>query len=126
MAAAMMLLISMLMVVVAAAHIRIITKISGKQRLYRLVRVPGYTAVKPDTRFRQRCLGSAANAAANQRVHAVFRQKSGQSAVAAAIGIHHLGVYHLSIRHIVELKLFCVSKMLKNLSIFVGNCNLHN
>ena len=39
---------------------------SRQEGLYRVVRPAGHTSAKPDSGLRQRLLGSAANAAANQ------------------------------------------------------------
>ena len=55
--------------VVAAHHIGVIGQRSGSQRLCRLVRVAGYTAIQLDACRCQRRLGAAANASADQCVH---------------------------------------------------------
>ena len=49
-----------------------------------------------------------------------------QRAVTFAPGVHHgLGGY-LSVLHIVQLELFGMSEMLKNLSVVIGDCNFHD
>ena len=71
MAAAMITAVALVVVlsVVAAHHIGVIGQRSGSQRLCRLVRVAGYTAIQLDACRRQRRLCAAANASADQRVH---------------------------------------------------------
>ena len=53
-------------------------------------------------------------------------QESSQCAVTASIGIDYFGTYNLAICNVIDLECFCVSKVLKNFSIFISNCNLHN
>ena len=43
----------------------------------------------------------------------------------AAICIEHFFADDFSVSHFIDLKLFGVTKMLKNLSIFIGNCKFH-
>ena len=76
--------------VVAAHHIGVIGQRSGSQRLCRLVRVAGYTAIQLDACRCQRCLGAAANASSDQCVHTQCAQNTCKRAVAPAVGIHHL------------------------------------
>ena len=48
-----------------------------------------------------------------------------QCAVAAAIGIHYFCVNDLTVNYFINLELCRVAKMLKNLSVFIGNCDFH-
>ena len=111
--------------VMAALDIRIKSKISGQERFYRFIRISGHTAVKLDAGVRKGVLGSHSNTAADQCVHAHLFQKACQSAVSAAIGIRNLLFYNTAVLHIIELKLFCVSKMLKYIPVFKCYCNSH-
>ena len=43
----------------------------------------------------------------------------------AAIGINNLFSYDLAILRIIQFELFGMSEMLKNLSIFISNCDSH-
>jgi hypothetical protein len=45
--------------------------------------------------------------------------------MAAALCADHLGGEHLLSLYLIELELLRVSKVLKNLSIFIRNCNSH-
>ena len=53
-------------------------------------------------------------------------QKTGKCAMAASVGGDNLGTGYASIFHCVKLKLFSMSKVLKNFSVFVCDCNFHN
>ena len=53
-------------------------------------------------------------------------QQAGQRTVTAAVRIHHLCLQQLAAGYLVQLKLLRVAKMLENLSVFIGNCDLHN
>ena len=61
----------------------------------------------------------AANAAAQEGVHALGLQKASQGPVAGAVGFHHLRGEHLAVLHLVELKLGRVAKVLEHLAVFV-------
>ena len=117
---------AVLMVVVVAVNIGIIAQISAEQCVHRCVSVSADTAVELDARFGQRCLRSAADAAADQRIHAVLHQKARQRAVTAAVGINNFRMNDLAIRSFIKLKLLGVAEMLENLTVFIGNCNFHN
>ena len=90
------------------------------------ISVAGNTTIKPDTHIAQCHLGTAANTAADQGIYAMCNQESSQCAVTASIGIDYFGTYNLAICNVIDLECFCVSKVLKNFSIFISNCNLHN
>ena len=128
MAAAMITAVALVVVlsVVAAHHMGVIGQRSGSQRLCRLVRVAGYTAIQLDACCCQRRLGAAADTAADQRVHVQRAQNACQCAVAAAVGIYHLGRYDLPVFRVVDLELLRVAKVLKNFSVFVSDRNSHD
>ena len=117
---------AVLMVVVVAVNIGIIAQISAEQCVHRCVSFSADTAVELDARFGQRCLRSAADAAADQRIHAVLHQKARQGTMAAAVGINDFRMNDLAIRSFIKLKLLGVAEMLENLTIFIGDCNFHN
>lgn len=75
-----------LMIVMIAADIRIITQAAGKKSCNCVIRISAAAAVKPDACLRQCILSAAADAAADQRVHTVPGQETGQRAVVAAVG----------------------------------------
>ena len=62
--------LTMLVIVVVAADVRVVAEISGQQRMDSCVGITADTAEEPDARLRQRLLCAAADAAADERVHA--------------------------------------------------------
>ena len=79
--------LAVLMVVVAAMIVGVIAEGAREQRVDRLIRFAADAAAELNARFRQRHLSAAADdAAADQRVHTVPGQETGQRAVAAAVG----------------------------------------
>ena len=113
------------MSVVAAVYVRIVSKSPCKKCQNRFVRVSGNAAVQLDASLCQGILCASADSAADQSIHTVLPQKSCQSAVAAAVGVYDFRRSDLSIFDVIDLKLGSVSKVLKNLSIFISNCNFH-
>ena len=79
-----------LMFMMAAGHIRIIRKVSFQKSFHRRIRAAGYAAVKADACLCQGIFGSLPDTAADQRIHLLAGKHAGQSAMAAAIGIHYL------------------------------------
>ena len=118
--------LAMLVVMVVAVNIGVVAQISAEQCAHRRVSVPTDTTVELDTRFGQSRLRTAADASANQSVHAVLHQEACQCAVAAAVGINNFRMNDFAVRSFIKLELFSVTEMLKNLTVFIGNCNFHN
>ena len=118
--------LAVLMVMVVTVNIGIIAQISAEQCVHCCVSVSADTAVELDARFGQRCLRSAADAAADQRIHAVLHQKTRQGTMAAAVGINDFRMNDLAIRSFIKLKLLGVAEMLENLTVFISNCNFHD
>ena len=114
------------MVMVVTVNIGIVAQISAEQCAHRRISAPADTAVELDTRLGQSCLRTAADASANQSVHAVLHQEACQCAVAAAVGINNFRMNDFAVRSFIKLELFSVTEMLKNLTVFIGNCNFHN
>ena len=114
-----------LVVMVVALNIGVEIQLSRQQRLHSCIRITGNTTVQLNSRLCQCSLSTAANPAAYQNIHPVNLQESGQCTVAASIGIQNHLVHNCAVFHLVEFKAFRVTKMLKNLSIFIGNSNFH-
>ena len=91
-----------------------------------VLRFAADAAVELDTGLRQCHLGTAADAAADQGIHALLHQEARQRAVAAAVGVHHFLPDDLAVRHFIDLELLRVAEVLENLTVFIGNCNFHN
>ena len=118
--------LAVLVVMVGTVNIGIVAQISAEQCAHRRVSVPADTAIELDTRLGQSCLRTAADASANQSVHAVLHQETCQCAVTAAVGINNFRMNDFAVRSFIKLELFGVAEMLKNLTVFIGNCNFHN
>ena len=114
------------LVMVAAAGIGIICQSVSQESLHGLVCIAHNAAVDLDIRILQRKAGAAADAAANEHIHAKALQKASQGAMAAAVGVHHLGGNHFARLCGIDFKLGGVTKVLEHIAIFVGNCNFHN
>lgn len=112
--------------VVIAHHIGVIGQGSGGQCFRRRIRITVHAAIQLDTCRRQCRLGTAADTAADQRVHMQRAQNARQRAVAAAVGIHHFRGNDVAVFHIVDLELLRVAKVLKNFSVFVSDRNSHD
>ena len=117
---------AVLMVMVVTVNIGIVAQISAEQCVHRCVSVPADTAVELDARLGQSCLRTAADASANQSVHAVLHQEACQCAVTAAVGINNFRMSDFAVRNFIKLELFGMAEMLKDLTVFIGNCNFHN
>ena len=118
--------LAVLMVMVVTVNIGIVAQISAEQCAHRCVSFSTDTAVELDTRLGQSCLRTAADASANQSVHTVLHQEACQCAVTAAVGVNDFRMRDFAVRSFIKLELFSVAEMLKNLTVFIGNCNFHN
>lgn len=66
-----------LVVMVCTDGIRVIEQCAVQQRIDRRVRAAGNTGIQLDARFCKRRACTAADAAADERIHAVLLQKAG-------------------------------------------------
>ena len=116
---------AVMVVVVGAPDVGIEFQSAGKQGLHRGICVTGHAAKEPDAGLRQCHLCAATNAAADQNIHIQHIQNPGQSAVAAAAGVHYRSGKDLVIRYLIDLELLGVAKVLENLAVLVSNRNFH-
>ena len=114
------------MAVVVAMNVGVIAEGAAQQGLHRLVGRAGHPAEQADARLGQGRLGAAADAAADQDVCLHLAQQPGQSAVALAVGAHHLAGDHLAVFHLIELELRGMAEMLEHLAVLIGNCDFHD
>ena len=114
-----------ILVVVAALGVGVEGQLACQQIGHLAVRVAGDAGVELDARLGQGGAGAAADAAADQGIHPVAPEKTGQSAVAAADGADHLGGDYLSVLDLIELKLFTVAEVLEHLAVFIGYSKFH-
>ena len=101
-AASMALAVRVLMMV--TMHGRVEIQRAVHQRFRRSIRIAADAAEQADACIGQRGLCAAADAAADQRVHAALHQEARQRAVPAAVGIHDFGTDDLPVLYIVELE----------------------
>lgn len=113
------------MLMMAALDIRVILQRTGQERLNCRVCVALHAAEQTDIGFCQRHLRAAADAAADQRIHALCRQKARQSAMTATVGIYNLRRKDFAVLCFIYFELSSVSKMLEYLSILISDCNFH-
>ena len=73
----------------------------------------------------ERVDGTAADAAADERVDATVGEQARQGAVAGAAGTHDLLVEHLAILDVVDLELFAAAKVHKDVAVVVRRCHPH-
>ena len=120
--------------VLAAGVIRVVMAAVGRvarlerarqQTLNRRIRIALHAAVNADAELPERVLRTAADAAADQLVHAVHHQKARQQAVAASGRVEHPAGDDLALLHLIELERGAMAEVLKDLTVLVGNCNLH-
>ena len=116
----------MMMVVMIALYIRVELQIAGYKSFHSGICIAGYTAEQPDPGCGQRHLGTAANAAADQHICIQGGEHTGQSAVAAAVGVHHLRCNDLTVLDIINLKLLGVTEVLEDHTVFISDCDSHN
>ena len=124
-AASMALAVRVLMMV--AMHGRVEIQRAVHQGFRRSIRIPADAAEQADARIGQGDLCAAADAAADQRIHAALHQEARQRAVPAAVGIHDFGTDDLPVLYIVELELRRAPEVLENLPVFISGseCRQH-
>ena len=112
-------------IVVVAAGIWIKFQRALRQRLCRCVSEPFYTGVELDARVSQRHLRPHTDASADQGINLSRLKESGKGAVPVPVRIYYLLVYNAASFGVIQLKMFGMSEMLKNFSVFIRNCNSH-
>ncbi len=115
--------IAVIMLVMAACRIRIIGKRTCQQCGDRLIGISGYAGIQADPRLSQRLACAHTDAAADQRIHAFFRQKSRQRAVTRPLRVYHGRLHHRAVFRLIEFKLLRMAKMAKHAAVFIGYCN---
>ena len=90
--------LAMLVIMVVTVNIGIVAQTSVEQCAHRRISIPTDTAVELDARLGQCCLRTAADASANQSVHAVLHQEACQCAVTAAVGINNFRMDDFAVR----------------------------
>ena len=111
--------------VMTALHIRIVLQIAGNQCFHCTVGIAGSSSIQLNA-CRIQCVACATtDTSADQCIHLQCLKHSCQCTMSTSVGIYHLRGENLLILHIIDLELIRMSKMLKNLSVFIGYCNSH-
>lgn len=116
---------TVMMAVVIAFGVGIILQCPFGQGLRGRVCRACHATIKSDSRLGQRVLCTHANSATDQGIRLSCFQKTGQGAVAAAVGRDDLFGDNLSVLHIIELELFCVTKMLEDFTFLISYRDSH-
>ena len=114
-----------MLTVMIALHMGIEIQLACQESFHSRVSIAGNTAVQLDICCSQSHLSAAADTAADQNLCVQGIQHSGQSAVAAAVGVHDLGRNDLALCHIIDLKLLGVAKVLENFTVFISYRDSH-
>ena len=117
--------LAVMMAVVIAPGVGIIFQRSCGKSLCCSIRCPLNTGIEPDPGISQSHLSAHADPAADQSIHLRRLQETGQSAMPASVGIYNLFSDNIPGLNIVKLKLFGMSEMLENLSVFISDCDSH-
>ena len=116
---------AVMMTVVVALGVGVELQTALRQRLRCCIRRAGHAAVERDARFRECVARAHSNTAADQRVRLRCFQETGECAMSAAVRVRDLFGDDFSVGHIIELELLRVAEMLKDLSVFIGDCDSH-
>lgn len=116
----------MIVFVMLAMHIWVEFKISGKKSFRCLIGITADTAIDFNVCFMQSCLCTAANTAADQHICFDSRKHIYKCSVTGTVRVDYFAFYNFVIFHIIYLKLLRMTKVLKNRSIFISDCNSHN
>lgn len=115
-----------LVTVMVAFCIGVIGKCFGDTGNHRIVSVSANTAVQLDVCLGKGRLGTAADATADEGIHAKLGKQSCQRAVTASVGINDLCLYNNAVLHIIHFELCGVTKVLEDFSVFVSYCNFYS
>ena len=103
--------LAMLVTMAAARGLAVLCERAGDERLDASVATALSAGVDGDAGLGERVDGAAANAAADERVHAAVGKQACKGAVAGTAGAHDLLVEHLAILTVVDLELLATSKV---------------
>ena len=114
-----------LAVVMVAVGVAAVAERARQQGLHRRVRAALHACVELYARLGQGHARAAAQAAADEGVHAVGAQEAGQGPVAKAARGQDGAVDDLAVLDVVELELLGVAKVLEHAAVFVSDCYFH-
>jgi hypothetical protein len=126
MSAAMLAAVSVMLVMMAAKLVGVVDELACEKRGNGVVGVSGAACENPYPGLVERLTRAAADAAANERFNAEIFKESRQRAVAAAKRCDGFLAQNALAVGFVNAELLRVAEMLKNLSVFKGNCDVHD
>lgn len=118
---------AVMLTVMVAANVLLIMQAAVQEIGDRLIGAAAAAPVQPDSRFRQRHLRAAADAAADQRVCLQLFQNACERAVTLAVRADHTGAGDPSAVEFVDLEILCSSEMLEDIAcfLFIGDGYIH-
>ena len=114
-----------MMSMMITVSVRIILKCSCRKSFCRIIRRSLNTSIKFNSRVRQCHLSTHSNTATDQSVHFGCLKETGQRPMSASVCVYNLFSYDLAILCIIQFELLGMSEMLKDLSVFISDCNSH-
>jgi len=118
-------IVVVMLAVMIALDMGVKVQLSCQKRFHCRVSIAGDTAVQLNISRRQGHLSAAADSAADQNIGVQGVQHAGQSAVAAAVGIHHFGGNDLALCYVIDLELLRVAKVLENFTVIISYRDSH-
>ena len=115
----------MVTVVVAASCVGAKPQFSGQEGLHRIVRITHDAAHNHDSRLGQCRQRTAADAAADEHIHALLCQQVCHGTMTAAFGVDHLLIPDLAGLDLIDFKLLTMTEVLEHQSLGIRNCNFH-
>ncbi len=100
--------------------------LARKEGVHDVIAVARRTGIDIDAGLSESINSPAANATADKHVNATRCEHAGESTVAGTIRSYNLRGYNLTALNVIELKLLRATKVLENLTVFVGYRNPHN
>ena len=112
-------------VVVGAAGVGIVVQLTGQECFDCIIGIAVDAAIELDACLVQSGAGTAADTAADQGVHLVNGQVTGQGAVAGTGDAEDLGIDDGAVLDLVELELGGMAEVGEDLFILISNSNKH-
>jgi hypothetical protein len=110
---------------VTAFDVGIVSEISLNESLNRLIAISANTAKELDTCIGKCHLCATAYTSANQYICAKRHQNRCKCSVSLTVGVNNDGVCDFAVLYGIYLELFSMPEVLKDLFVFVSNCNFH-
>ena len=99
--------------------------LTRKEGIHDVVAVARRAGIDIDAGLSEGVNGPAADATADEYVNAACCKHAGKSAMTSTIRAYYLRGYNLTALNVIELKLLRATKVLENLTVFVGYRNPH-